>query len=82
MTDHDLNVFPACSLVERSVLAVFGSDLGAQGDLAASVLNFFGLSLIQANPSLLWEAQRTKYGQEINLFPSRRSLTRVRLALK
>ncbi len=80
MPVHSLYSFlsiTACSLLEQKVSAAFASDLGPQGDHLASVFNFYGVPFVQANPSLLWNQQRTAYGSSVNVFPDRKWLTRV-----
>ena len=61
------------------LLAAYGEALGPQGDAVASVLSFFSLPFVQANPSRLWNRQRTLYGSAANLFPERQQLTMVML---
>ena len=82
--DSFLSAKAACQLIENGAMAAYatvsaGGDggLDAQGDGLASVFNFFGIPFLQANPSMLWEQQKTKYGSEINIFPARQSLTMV-----
>ena len=85
--DSFLSAKSACQLVENGAMAAYatatpigaggGGGLDAQGDNLASVFNFFGIPFLQANPSLLWDQQKTKYGAEVNIFPARPSLTKV-----
>ncbi len=62
-------------------MAAFAADLGPQGDHLASVFNFHGVPFVQANPSLLWNREKTLYGSAVNVFPSRKELTRVKIII-
>ena len=79
--DTFLSAKSACQLVENGAMAAYmdAGSAGAQGDNLASVFNFFGIPFIQSNPSLLWDQEQTKYGAEVNIFPSRQSLTQLHL---
>ena len=76
--DTFMSLKSVCQLVEHGdVLAVIGINLENLDNQIASMLNYFGIPLMQINPGLLWENQWTKYNSSINLYPSRKVLSEV-----
>ena len=76
--DTFLSLKSVCQLVEQDVVAVIGIDLNNLDNQVASILNFFGIPLLQVNPGLLWENQKTLYNSSVNLYPSRKVLAQVK----
>ena len=64
-----------CQLIERDIVAVIGVNLKNLDQQVSSILNYFGIPMLQINPSLAWDNEKTGYNTTVNLYPSRKVLS-------